>query len=86
MYSGFQTRTSLAVRPSTGTPLAVAYKPGFHLFGMTGDGDVIFLEKNSPDPSAYFDQLARMAEKMEDRMATLEKILDADHPKWKERV
>lgn len=32
------------------------------------------------------DQLVRIAEKMEDRLATLEKILDAEHPKWKERV
>ena len=32
------------------------------------------------------DQLVRIAEKMEDRLGTLEKILDAEHPKWKERV
>jgi phage shock protein B len=32
------------------------------------------------------DQLLRVAEKMENRLATLEKILDAEQPKWKERV
>jgi phage shock protein B len=32
------------------------------------------------------DQLLRIAEKMEDRLGTLEKILDAEQPKWKERV
>ena len=32
------------------------------------------------------DQLLRVAEKMESRLATLEKILDAEQPKWKERV
>jgi phage shock protein B len=32
------------------------------------------------------DQLARIAEKMEQRLATLEKILDAEQPAWKERV
>ena len=32
------------------------------------------------------DQLLRTAEKMERRLATLEQILDADHPTWKERV
>jgi phage shock protein B len=36
--------------------------------------------------SQTLDQLVRVAEKMEGRLATLESILDAEHPKWKERV
>jgi phage shock protein B len=31
-------------------------------------------------------QLAKVADKMEQRLDTLEKILDAEHPKWKERM
>ncbi len=31
-------------------------------------------------------QLTRVADKMEQRLDTLEKILDADTPKWKERM
>ncbi|MHB1206943.1 MAG: hypothetical protein ACYCZX_15335 [Rhodospirillaceae bacterium] len=31
-------------------------------------------------------QLARVADKMEQRLDTLEKILDAEHPRWKERM
>ena len=32
------------------------------------------------------DQLSRIAEKMERRLDALERILDAEHPKWKERL
>ena len=32
------------------------------------------------------DQLTRVAEKMEQRLSTLERILDAEQPTWKERV
>lgn len=32
------------------------------------------------------DQLARVAEKMESRMAALEKILETEDPKWKEKA
>ena len=31
-------------------------------------------------------QLTRVADKMEQRLDTLEKILDAESPKWKERM
>ncbi|MBL8643889.1 MAG: envelope stress response membrane protein PspB [Rhodospirillaceae bacterium] len=32
------------------------------------------------------DQLARVAEKMETRMASLERILDQEDPRWKEKA
>ena len=32
------------------------------------------------------EQLARVAEKMESRMAALERILDHDDPRWKEKT
>lgn len=31
-------------------------------------------------------QLSHTADRMEQRLETLEKILDAEHPKWKERT
>jgi phage shock protein B len=36
--------------------------------------------------SQTLDQLVRVAEKMEGRLATLERILDAEQPEWKEHV
>ena len=32
------------------------------------------------------DDLARIADKMERRLQTLEKIIEADDPKWRERI
>lgn len=40
----------------------------------------------SAEDQAILDDLGRIAEKMERRLETLEKILEADDPKWKERI
>jgi phage shock protein B len=40
----------------------------------------------SEDEQQTLDQLARIAEKMEARMSALEKILEIDDPKWKEKA
>ncbi|MDX2142455.1 MAG: envelope stress response membrane protein PspB [Rhodospirillaceae bacterium] len=40
----------------------------------------------SDEEQQTLDQLARIAEKMEARMAALEKILESEDPKWKEKA
>jgi len=40
----------------------------------------------STEEQATLDQLARVAEKMEARLTALEKILETEDPKWKDRV
>ncbi|MBL8643888.1 MAG: envelope stress response membrane protein PspB [Rhodospirillaceae bacterium] len=40
----------------------------------------------SEEERQTLDDLARIAGKLEDRVATLEKILDADHPNWRDRA
>ncbi|MBY0508532.1 MAG: hypothetical protein K2P94_00130 [Rhodospirillaceae bacterium] len=38
------------------------------------------------EDQAILDDIARVAERMEQRIESLEKILEADDPKWKERA
>jgi phage shock protein B len=38
------------------------------------------------EDSETIEHLARLAEKMDARLAALEKILEADDPKWKEKA
>jgi phage shock protein B len=38
------------------------------------------------EDQAILDDIARVAERMEQRLEALEKILEADDPKWKERA
>jgi phage shock protein B len=38
------------------------------------------------EDQVILDDIARVAEKMEQRLEALEKILEADDPKWKERA
>jgi len=38
------------------------------------------------EDQAVLDDIARVAERMEQRLESLEKILEADDPKWKERA
>jgi phage shock protein B len=38
------------------------------------------------EEKATLDDLARLAQRLEERVATLEKILDADDPKWRDRA
>jgi phage shock protein B len=38
------------------------------------------------EDQAILDDIARVAERMEQRIDSLEKILEADDPKWKERA
>lgn len=40
----------------------------------------------SGEDQAILDDISRVAEKMERRLEALEKILEADDPKWKERA
>jgi phage shock protein B len=40
----------------------------------------------SAEEQTVVEDLARIAEKMDRRLQTLEKIIDADHPGWKERI
>jgi phage shock protein B len=40
----------------------------------------------SEEERQTLDDLARVAGKLEERVATLEKILDADDPKWRDRA
>jgi phage shock protein B len=40
----------------------------------------------SAEERQTLDDLARIAERLEDRVVTLEKILDADDPKWRDRA
>ena len=40
----------------------------------------------SDEERQTLDDLARIAGKLEDRVITLEKILDADDPKWRDRA
>jgi phage shock protein B len=37
------------------------------------------------EEQAGLDQLTRIAERMEDRIVALERILDAEDPRWKDR-
>lgn len=39
----------------------------------------------SSEETATIEQLVRVAEKMEARLTTLEKILEVEDPKWKEK-
>lgn len=40
----------------------------------------------SAEEQSTLEQLVIVAEKMESRLAALEKILDADDPRWKDKV
>jgi phage shock protein B len=40
----------------------------------------------TPHEQTILDDLARIADRMERRLETLEKIIEADDPKWKERI
>lgn len=42
--------------------------------------------RSGGEDQAILDDVSRVAEKMERRLEALEKILEADDPKWKERA